>query len=100
MDGIRDVFEDAKDEDVLDVDEDTERDTDGYDVVGCDDEDVNNYEDKNADEDVNDVDADVEGNTPDANAVTVGHDDYDDEDDIHDAVYADGYVDADADAIY
>ena len=99
MDGIRDVLGDARDEDVLDVDEENESNTDGYDVVGCNDVNVNNYEDRNADEDVNDVDADVEGSTPDANAVIVGYDDYEDEDDIHDAVYADGYVDADADAI-
>ena len=99
MDGIRDALGDARDEDVLDVDEENESNTDGYDVVGCNDVNVNNYEDRNADEDVNDVDADVEGSTPDANAVIVGYDDYEDEDDIHDAVYADGYVDADADAI-
>ena len=99
MDGIRDVFGDARDGDVLDVDGDMEGNTDGYDDVGCDDEDVNNYEDRNADEDVNDVDADVKGSTPDANAVFVEYDDYDEEDDVHDAVYADGYVDADADAI-
>ena len=99
MDGIRDVFGDAKDEDVLDVDEDIEGNTDGYDVVGCNDVNVNNYEDRNADEDVNDVDTDVERSTPDANAVNVCHDDYEEEDDIHDAVYADGFDDADADAI-
>ena len=61
MDGIRDVLGDVRDEDVLDVDEENERNTDGYDVVGCNDVNVNNYEDRNADEDVNDVDADVEG---------------------------------------